>query len=606
MHKARALDREHVSMDYNVQRAARTGPMHTKVMIRLVFSLCLAAALAMTLLLAGISTLSAQVPAPASEQETATPVAEEGVFTAPVVIDGVTLFQLRGSSVLPAVERAAKVQERIIRAAELSGGGIVKLDIRDHEFGKAISHRGIMLTITTPSDAEFEQMDIDVVAGLQAEAIKNTIRDYRASRSSDARVSSAIEAALWTLAFAAVSFFFFRYRRRVREKIADAAEQNLAGVEKATKDFVRGRAVADLVAYAFNILAVVGYFFVVYYYVSFVLFAFVETRPFADLLISNLTEPIMSVLMGIVGYMPNLVTLAVIAFLTSFAIKGVRLFFKNVEAGTLVLADFEPHWIWPTFNIFRGVLVLIAIVFAFPYIPGSDSAAFQGITILVGVMVSLGSNSVVGNILSGLFVIYRRSTNIGDRIKVGDHVGDVLRIKLMETHIKSVKNELISIPNAQLLNSEVVNYSTKIDGRGLLLHTTVGIGYEEPQEKVEAMLIEAALRTKGLKNSPKPFVLWTSLADYAISYQINAFTTRGSSLPKILSDLHRNIVAVFNENKVQIMTPSYEADPPDPKIPSETWNGRLAESDDKSLPDNEDLHELRPSQTAVSSHAERI
>lgn len=146
----------------------------------------------------------------------------------------------------------------------------------------------------------------------------------------------------------------------------------------------------------------------------------------------------------------------------------------------------------------------------------------------------------------------------------------------METHLKSIKNELISIPNAQLMNSDVVNFSKNTDSSGLLLHTTVGIGYEEPPEKVEAMLIEAAHRTTGIKARPEPFVLWTALADYAINYQINGYTTRGSIIPKIRSDLHRNIVAVFNENGVQIMTPSYMADPPEPKIPTEDWDGHLA------------------------------
>ena len=209
--------------------------------------------------------------------------------------------------------------------------------------------------------------------------------------------------------------------------------------------------------------------------------------------------------------------------------------------------------------------------------PWFGFGAFQGLTILAGVMVSLGSNTVVSNVMAGLFVIYRRSTNVGDRIQVGDMIGDVVDIKLMETLIKSVKNEMISIPNSRLLNSEVVNYSRKIDGRGLLVHTTVGIGYEEHPKKVKAMLIEAANRTAGLKKSPEPFVLWTGLADYAINYQINAFTTRGSILPKIRSDLHENIVEVFNENRVQIMTPSYVADPQVPKLPENDWDGRLAE-----------------------------
>jgi len=279
---------------------------------------------------------------------------------------------------------------------------------------------------------------------------------------------------------------------------------------------------------------------------------------------------------GFVSYLPNLITLVIIALITRYVIRGLKVFFDAVEAGSFDLGDFERHWIGPTFNILRVLVVMIALVFSFPYIPGSDSAAFQGLTILVGAMLSLGSNSVMNNIISGLFVIYRRSTSIGDRIRVGEHVGDVVQIKLMETHLKSIKNEMISIPNAQLLNSDVINYSKHIDGNGLLVYTTVGIGYEEPADKVEAMLIEAAGRTKGLKARPAPFVLWAGLADYAVNYQINAYTTRGAIIPKITSDLHRNILDVFTENGVQIMTPSYVADPPEPKIAPAGWDGVLA------------------------------
>ena len=311
-----------------------------------------------------------------------------------------------------------------------------------------------------------------------------------------------------------------------------------------------------------------------------VLLSFAHTRPFAQLVLTYVSQPLLDVIYGFVGYFPSLITLVIIYYVTRYLIRGLRLFMENIEAGTIELRNFEPHWVKPTFNIARAVIIAIAIVFAYPYIPGSDSQAFQGITILAGIMVSLGSNAVVSNMMAGLFVIYRRSTNIGDRIMVGDQIGDVVEIKMMETLIKSVKNEMVSIPNAQLLNSEVVNYSRKIDGRGLLVHTTVGIGYEEPQNKVEAMLIEAARRTRDLKKSPAPFVLWANLADYAINYQINAFTTRGSSLPRILSDLHRNIVDVFNENGVQIMTPSYMADPEKPKVPTQPWDGKLAKAND--------------------------
>ncbi len=503
-------------------------------------------------------------------------ISDTEVFKAPVIVDGDTLFFLRGSSALPASERAERVQNSIIEVAEASESPDVEITFEETDLGTRIRADGSIISIVTVADAELDQMELDVLTFLHGDAIKEAIIAYRANRTEQARVSGAIEAAAWTVGFVVFIVAILWLHRRIRRRTLKFVKRHLKDVETATAKSVQAEAIAALVRYGLNFILLVIFFLGFYYYLSFVLLAFAETRYFAQLLLTYLTEPVLLIFKGIISYIPNLIMLALITWVTLYIIKGMRVFFDAVEAGSFDLGDFEKHWINPTFNIARVVVIMIALVFAVPYIPGSDSAAFQGLTILVGAMLSLGANSVVSNMLAGLFVIYRRSTSIGDRIQIGDHVGDVVQIKLMETHLKSIKNELISIPNAQLMNSDVVNFSKKTDGSGLLLHTTVGIGYEEPPEKVEAMLIEAAHRTKGIKAKPEPFILWTALADYAINYQINGYTTRGSSIPKIRSDLHRNIVAVFNENNVQIMTPSYMADPPEPKIPAEEWDGHLA------------------------------
>ncbi|WP_282021838.1 mechanosensitive ion channel family protein [Ruegeria faecimaris] len=507
-------------------------------------------------------------------------------FKAPVIIDGESLFFLRGSSALPAPERAETVQNNIIQVALSSENPEVTITYEDTELGTRILVDGVPVSTVTIADAEMDQMELDVITYLHGSAIHDAIVAYRANRTEQARVSGALEALGWTLGFAVFIAIILWLHRRIRRRTLKFVSRHLKDVETATAKSVQAEAIAALVSYGLNFILLVVFFLGFYYYLSFVLLSFAETRYFAQLLLTYLTEPVLLIFKGVVSYIPNLIMLALIAWLAMYIIKGMRVFFDAVEAGTFELGDFESHWVNPTFNIARVLVILIALVFAVPYIPGSDSAAFQGLTILVGAMLSLGANSVVSNMLAGLFVIYRRSTSIGDRIQIGDHIGDVVRIKLMETHLKSIKNELISIPNAQLMNSDVINFSKKTDGSGLLLHTTVGIGYEEPTEKVEAMLIEAARRTKAIKAKPEPFVLWTALADYAINYQINGYTTRGSIIPKIRSDLHRNIVAVFNENNVQIMTPSYIADPPEPKIPTEGWDGHLAheahEGTDKS------------------------
>lgn len=514
-------------------------------------------------------------------QETPTePPASDGAdsdsFVAPVIVDGDVLFQVRGSSALPAPERAEDVQDKIIEIAEASDAPTVEVTYEETEFGIWTLADGERVSIVTEADAELDQMELSVLSVLHGNAIKKSIEDYRANRTDRARVSGAIEAVAWTIGFVAFVVAILWVHRRIRRKTLKFVSLHLKDVETATAKSVQAEAIAALVRYGLNFVLLIIFFLGFYYYLSFVLLAFAETRYFAQLLLTYLTEPVLLIFKGIISYIPNLIMLGLISWVALYIIKGMRVFFDAVEAGSFDMGDFEKHWVSPTFNIARVVVIMIALVFAVPYIPGSDSAAFQGLTILVGAMLSLGANSVVSNMLAGLFVIYRRSTSIGDRIQIGDHIGDVVQIKLMETHLKSIKNELISIPNAQLMNSDVVNFSKKTDGSGLLLHTTVGIGYEEPPEKVEAMLIEAANRTKGIKSKPEPFVLWTALADYAINYQINGYSTRGSIIPKIKSDLHRNIVAVFNENSVQIMTPSYMADPPDPKIPTEHWDGHLA------------------------------
>ncbi|SLN45591.1 Mechanosensitive channel MscK precursor [Falsiruegeria litorea R37] len=501
-------------------------------------------------------------------------------FQAPVIVDGNELFVLRGSSALPAIERVAQVQERIVEVAAKSKSKAVEITFEETDLGIKIIADGTEISIVTQADADLDQMDVSVLAALQGDAIRDAILTYRSERTDEARVTGAIEAGLWTVGFALFSALIIWLRRRFKLGINAIVRRNFAEVETATNAQVQADAIAALIRFGVNFILFVLFFLGAYYYLSFILLAFAETRYVAQILLVYVTEPVLNIVLGFVAYLPNLITLLIIGLLTQYVIKGMRVFFDAVEAGTFRLRDFEKHWINPTFNIARTVVIMIALVFSFPYIPGSDSAAFQGLTILIGAMLSLGSNSVVGNVIAGLFVIYRRSTSLGDRIQVGEHVGDVVQIKLMETHLKSIKNELISIPNAQLLNSEVINYTKKIDGSGLLLHTTVGIGYEEPPEKVEAMLIEAAHRTKDLKARPAPFVLWAALADYAINYQINAYTTRGASIPRIKSDLHRNIMAVFTENDVQIMTPSYIADPPEAKIPPGEWNGKLAHMDD--------------------------
>jgi small-conductance mechanosensitive channel len=188
------------------------------------------------------------------------------------------------------------------------------------------------------------------------------------------------------------------------------------------------------------------------------------------------------------------------------------------------------------------------------------------------VIFSLGSSSIIANLIAGYTMTYRRAFHVGDRIRVSDFIGDVADVRLMVTHLRSLKNEEIIVPNSLILNSHVINYSSLARQHGLILHTTVGIGYETPWRQVEAMLLLAAERTPGLLRQPPPFVLQQSLGDFCVTYELNAYCDEPAAMYRLYTELHSNILDVFNEYGVQIMTPAYERDPDQPKVvPKEQW-----------------------------------
>jgi small-conductance mechanosensitive channel len=212
------------------------------------------------------------------------------------------------------------------------------------------------------------------------------------------------------------------------------------------------------------------------------------------------------------------------------------------------------------------------VVVAYPYIPGSSSEAFKGVSIFLGVVVSLGSSSVIANLMAGYTMIYRRAFKVGDRISIENLTGDVMEKRLMVTHLRTVKNEEVIVPNSTIINSNIINYSTLARSRGLILHTTLGIGYETPWRQVEAMLLLAADRTPGLLKEPAPFVLQKSLGGFAVNYELNAYCDKPHAMTQLYTAMHRNILDIFNEHGVQIMTPAYEGDPETPKVvPKDQW-----------------------------------
>lgn len=504
-------------------------------------------------------------PSPASAQE-------EAVDTAPVVVDGIELFPVRGIPAMPAKERAAAIAGRIRDVARDRSFDPAALAAVQQETAIEIVAEGRTIMVVTSADAAVEGVDASIVARLTTERIRRAVERYREERT-PAALATAAGIALAALVVLAAAVFllrsFFRwldgaldrrYGTRVRALKLRAlpaidAERVWNGLRRA----VRGvRFVLVLAAVVLALQAVLE--------------VFPWTRPVSRGLLSYLLTPLRMIGEAILGYVPSAAFLLVFVFVVRWLLKLIALFFQGIDRGTIEFAGFEREWALPTYRIVRIVVLALALVVAYPYLPGSDSGAFKGVSLFLGVMLSLGSTSAIANIIAGYSLTYRRAFKVGDVIRVGEHTGKVVETRIQVTHLRTVKNEEVVIPNSLILNGEVVNYSTIARREGLILHTTVGIGYEVPWRQVEAMLLEAARRTPDVRNEPPAFVLQRKLADFAVEYELNVYTDDPGAQARTYSELHRNIQDVFNEYGVQIMTPAYEGDPAEAKVvPKERW-----------------------------------
>ena len=303
---------------------------------------------------------------------------------------------------------------------------------------------------------------------------------------------------------------------------------------------------------------------------------FPQTKDLAYKLFSYIWEPIKSIFLGIVEYIPNLFTIFVIWLAVKYLVRLVRYLASEIQSERLKIGGFYADWAMPTFHIVRFLLYAFMIAMIYPYLPGSKSGVFQGISVFVGLIVSLGSSTVIGNIIAGLVITYMRPFKLGDRIKLNDTTGNVIEKTPLVTRIRTPKNEVVTIPNSFIMSSHTVNFSQSARDYGLIIHSEVSVGYDIPWRKTHQLLIEAALNTPGVVDDPRPFVLETSLQDYYPVYQVNAYIKDANQLAQVYSDLHQNIQDRFNEEGIEIMSPHYIAtrDGSETTIPKDDLRGK--------------------------------
>ncbi len=288
---------------------------------------------------------------------------------------------------------------------------------------------------------------------------------------------------------------------------------------------------------------------------SWLFIIFPETESITYTFLGYIWNPFKDILLAVFNYIPKLFQIIVICLCFRYLLRLIRYFASEIELGNLKISGFYPEWAKPSYYILRVLLYSLMLVMIWPLLPNSDSQVFKGVSVFIGIVVSLGSSSIVSNLVAGLVMTYMRPFHIGDYIKVGDTVGEVIEKTVLVTRIRTRKNEVVTIQNSSLMGSQTSNFTVAAKNFGIIVHTKVTIGYDVPWQKIKEIMESAALATPGIKHKPHPFMMITALDDFYVEYEINAYTDDAVKLPAVYSALHANLLQRFFEEGVEIMSP---------------------------------------------------
>ena len=480
---------------------------------------------------------------------------------APVIADGDTLFLLYagrgGYSAIDRAEMASEAIEKIGGNRSIGRGDSVYI-LENDGFTDLMFGSKVILSITE-QDALWQGVSRAELANQYKPLLDAKISELRAEHSFFQIVKRAILFIMVIIGqYLLVRLTNFLFRK-LRRSIIRFKQQRLKPVIIHDYELLNKRRLGRILIFFSNILRYLVYLTLFMFSVPLLFAIFPQTEKLALTIFLYIIEPVRMIFTSIVAYIPNLFIILAIWLCIKYIVMGIRFIADEIGNEKLKISGFYPDWAKPTFNIIRFLLYAFMIAMIYPYLPGADSGVFQGISVFVGLIVSLGSSAVIGNIIAGMVITYMRPFKLGDRIKLNDTVGKVIEKTPFVTRLRTPKNEVVTIPNSFVMSSHTVNYSASARQFGLIIHTTVTIGYDAPWRQVHQLLIDAALHTPGVLEEPKPFVLETELQDYYPCYQINAYIKDADNLAQITSDLHQQIQDTFNEAGVEIMSPHYFA-----------------------------------------------
>lgn len=523
--------------------------------------------------------------------DSAVAVEKKGV---PVIIKGQTVFTVYSNLGDYTPEQRAERIGKLVGEFIKSDKPLDSIKIVNGTHLTTIRFGNQVIASVTDGDADAHNLTRIELAEEWARELKDLISEYRKESSF---YSILIKVGLMLLMLLALIFvwkWITRFTRHIAGKIPDLKEKYIPSLRFKNVELLPADKVANFLVMLSKTLSVVLKIALVYAYLTSVFGLFIWTQNVAQKLLNLAISPAKDLLFSLIAFLPNVISIAVIVIIFRYIIKINDVVFENISRGELKISGFYQEWADPTRKVFKFLIYLFAAILIYPYTPIANSPAAQGISIFFGILFALGSSSAIGNIISSLLLNYTRAFKIGDRVKIGDVIGDIIEKTLLVTRIRTIKNEEVSLPNSGVMSSNILNYSEAVRrGEELIMHTEVTIGYDVPWRTVHELLINAAKKTKLVLENPEPFVLQLSLNDYYPVYQINIYTKDPMQMAGIYSELCANIQDVFNEANVEILSPAYQVHridntttTPSPYLPKDYESPpikvRLANPDEKN------------------------
>lgn len=494
-----------------------------------------------------------------------TPAPESGVVATPprtqfpVSLANVDIFLVRSSPVASlALEGRAELIQKNIKMFADSGEDIKSLKVVEGAGGAAIGSETDVLLVITEQDAKLENKTTLELALSVLGKIQVAVLDYRTKHTWKTYALGAAFSLLSIIGLWQALHWNARAFQWLTSKALVVHDLWKGGIHLKGIEVMSASRIENMVLIALKSLRIFVVLLCLYFFVPLILSFFPETRKMGATIFDYLLTPFTSIFFTVIKYIPNFFFILVIGVIASYILKLISYVFTLIERGDLKFDWFYDDWARPTYQIVRFLVIVTALISAYPYIPGSSSQAFQGVGLVLGAIISFASSSAISNIVAGVILTYTRAFRLNDRIKVGDTVGDVVEKTLLVTRVRTIKHVVITIPNSLVMGTQIINYSTSAaEGRGVILHTSVTIGYDVPWKQVETLLIAAALETDKLLKEPAPFVLQTSLDDWYVAYEINAYTKEPEVMAVTYSELHKHIQEKFDAASVEIMSPHY-------------------------------------------------